>query len=282
MADSRCTLAVPVTIKGIGLHSGERTSVCLMPAPPGQGIVFSRVDLPGKPAIRASTEVVTESDRRTAIGAGDTAVGTVEHLLAALYAFGVDDLTIEVDGPEPPIGDGSASIYFEALECAEIREHECRREIIRIGAPQTVVEGDARYDVTPLDGLRVSITIEWDHPNIGRQSGCYDITRETFGESLARARTFGFKDEVYELHARGLAKGASESTVIVLTEAGIIGPSLRWPDEFVRHKTVDLLGDLALLGVRIEGEIVAFRPNHKGNIALARFIERTASMDVLQ
>jgi UDP-3-O-acyl N-acetylglucosamine deacetylase len=202
----------------------------------------------------------------------------VEHLLAAAYAIGIDDLTIDVDGPELPIGDGSAANFFDALERVEMRWQECGRATFRIGARLEVIEGNARYVVIPGDGLRVSVTIEFDHPNIGRQTGCFDITQENFGKSLARARTFGFKEEVDELYAKGLAKGASESTVIVLTETGIFGTALRWPDEFVRHKAVDLLGDLALLGARVEGEIAAFRPNHKGNTALARFIERTANM----
>ncbi len=281
MAQGRCTISKSVSVRGIGLHSGAITNLCLKPAPSGHGIVFSRVDLPESPSVRASVGAVIESDRRTAIGACDATVGTVEHVLAAVYAFGVDDLILEVDGPEPPIGDGSAKHILEAIQRAGIKEREGDKAVIRIASPHTVVEGDAEYVVSPSDRLSVTVTVEWDHPNIGQQSGSYDITQETFAESLAGARTFGFKEEVNELHTKGLAKGASESTVIVLTETGIAGTDLRWPDEFVRHKAVDLIGDLALLGARIEADIVAFKPNHKGNVALARFIERTANMDVL-
>ncbi len=279
MAQGRCTISEPVTIKGIGLHSGARTSVCFRPAPSGHGIVFSRVDLPGTPTVKASVDAVTESDRRTVIGVGDVTVGTVEHVLAAVYASGVDDLIVEVDGPEPPVGDGSARDFFQAIESVELEERAIDKSVIQVSDPFTVVEGDAKYSVAPFEKLRVTVTVEWDHPIIGRQSGCYDISPEGFAESLAGARTFGFKEEVNELRCRGLARGASESTVIVLTETGIVGPGLRWPDEFVRHKAVDLVGDLALLGAQIEADIVAFRPNHKGNIALVRFLERTARME---
>ena len=141
------------------------------------------------------------------------------------------------------------------------------------------MDGAARYVIAPNDRLSLDVTIEWDHPNIGRQSGRFDIDRETFGVSLARARTFGFREEASELWAKGLAKGASESTVIVLTKTGMVGPDLRWPDEFVRHKAVDLVGDLALLGARIDVNIEAFRPNHRGNVALVRYIQRIANTD---
>jgi UDP-3-O-acyl N-acetylglucosamine deacetylase len=213
------------------------------------------------------------------IGVGDNAVGTVEHVLAAVYASGVDDLIVEVDGPEPPVGDGSARGFFQAIESVGVEEREIEQSVIRVSDTFTVVEGEAEYVVAPFEKLRVTVNIEWDHPLIGRQSGCYDISPESFADSLAGARTFGFKDEVNELRGRGLARGASESTVIVLTEKGMVGPGLRWPDEFVRHKAVDLVGDLALLGAQIEADIVALRPNHKGNVALARSFERTARME---
>jgi len=200
-------------------------------------------------------------------------------VLAAAYANEIDDLIVEVNGPEPPVGDGSARSFFEAIEHAGVREGESAKTVVRVSESKTFVEGDAKYVVAPNDQLRVTVTIEWEHPNVGRQSGCYDISKESFAESLAGARTFGFEKEVHELHRRGLAQGASEETVIVLTETGIFGPALRWPDEFVRHKAVDLVGDLALLGARIAADIVAFRPNHKGNVALARLIESAARME---
>jgi UDP-3-O-[3-hydroxymyristoyl] N-acetylglucosamine deacetylase/3-hydroxyacyl-[acyl-carrier-protein] dehydratase len=140
-----------------------------------------------------------------------------------------------------------------------------------------VREGDAVYHVTPREGLRLTVTIEWDHPLIGRQSGCYDVTPETFATELAAARTFGFEREAEELRERGLARGASPETAIVLTDQGVNGAELRWPDEFVRHKATDILGDLALLGGRLHADVVAFRPSHAGNVALARAISRTAN-----
>lgn len=148
-----------------------------------------------------------------------------------------------------------------------------------VRTPFTVKEGDAQYVVAPAEALRLTVTIEWDHPLIGAQSGSYRITPDVFDAELSRARTFGFESEADELHQHGLAGGASAANTIVLSKDGVVGTTLRWPDEFVRHKTVDLLGDLGLLGGRLAADIVAFRPSHRGNVALARAIGRAASLD---
>ena len=279
MSKSRRSISKSATVEGIGLHSGKDTSVCFKPAPAGYGISFKRIDLPETPLVKAAVDSVKETERCTTIGAGDTTVSTVEHLLAAVVALEIDDLLIEIDGPEPPVADGSADVFFDALKRAEPTAIDGDSAVLHVGASFTVREGDATYFVSPSDTLRLTVTIEWDHPKIGRQSGCYDITPEAFAESLARARTFGFEDEVEELRSKGLAKGASESTAIVLSKSGIVGTELRWHDEFVRHKAVDILGDIALLGVRLRAEVVAFKPSHKGNVALARVLERTATSD---
>jgi UDP-3-O-[3-hydroxymyristoyl] N-acetylglucosamine deacetylase/3-hydroxyacyl-[acyl-carrier-protein] dehydratase len=279
MSKSRRSITKSVTVKGIGLHSGKDASVCFKPAAPGQGIVFKRVDLPESPSVKAEVDSVKDTDRCTTIGDGETTVSTVEHLLAAAVALQVDDLIVEIDGPEAPITDGSANDFFAALVQAEPTETDGDSAVLRVGTSLTVREGEATYIVSPSDTLRMTVTIDWDHPKIGRQSGCYDVTPEAFAESLSRARTFGFVDEVEELRAKGLAMGASESTAIVLSESDVVGSELRWPDEFVRHKAVDLLGDLALLGVRLQADVVAFKPSHKGNVALARVLKRTATSD---
>jgi UDP-3-O-[3-hydroxymyristoyl] N-acetylglucosamine deacetylase/3-hydroxyacyl-[acyl-carrier-protein] dehydratase len=149
----------------------------------------------------------------------------------------------------------------------------------RVSAPLTIREGDAHYVIAPAAAARLTVTIEWPHPLIGRQSGCYEPTADAFGAELARARTFGFVAERDSLHARGLALGASAENTILLTGTGLAdGSTLRWPDEFVRHKAVDLLGDLALAGGRLEADITAFRPSHTGNVAVARTIRRVASL----
>jgi UDP-3-O-[3-hydroxymyristoyl] N-acetylglucosamine deacetylase/3-hydroxyacyl-[acyl-carrier-protein] dehydratase len=265
-------------VRGTGLHTGRPCGVRLLPAASGSGIVFLRTDTPQPAPIRALPEHVSATDRGVAVGAGDHTVQTVEHLLAATAALGLDDLRVEVDGPEIPAGDGSALALFEALRAAGTVEHEGQPVVWRVGAPLTVREGDAHYVLAPASTLRITATVEWPHPLIGRQSGCYDVTADAFADALARARTFGFVAERESLHARGRALGASADNTILLTATGLAaGSALRWPDEFVRHKAVDLLGDLALAGGRIEAEVTAFRPSHAGNVAVVRAVRRVAS-----
>ena len=271
MADghTRRTIQKPVELEGIGLHTGEKSSIRLKPARAGQGILFNRTDRDGKP-IPATIDNVTELDRRTVLGQNGATIETVEHLMSALLAHRIDDLEVDLDGPEVPSLDGSAGGFFRAVARAGVREHEnTTAGALAVSHPMMVTEGDSRYTVTPFDGLRVTCTIEWDHPLIGRQSGCYDIDEATYKHELADSRTFGFLSEAKELSGKGLIQGASEENTVILGDNGT-AVDLRWPDEFVRHKTVDLLGDLALLGTRIDADITAFRPSHRGNLSLAR------------
>ncbi len=266
-------------VRGTGLHTGAATEATFLPASAGQGILFRRTDLAGKPEVPARLTEVEAVERRTAIGRGEATIHTVEHLLAAVAAHEIDDLTIELTGPEPPILDGSVQPYFEALAKAGPAAAEGggggEPAVLSVQAPFTVTEGDSSYVVAPAKALRLTVTIEWPHPLIGRQAGTYDVTPEAFAAELAPARTFGFTSEVAQLQAKGLIKGASAANAIVLDERGIAnGGKLRWPDEFVRHKAADILGDLALTGARIRAHVVATRPSHSGNIALARALAR--------
>jgi UDP-3-O-[3-hydroxymyristoyl] N-acetylglucosamine deacetylase/3-hydroxyacyl-[acyl-carrier-protein] dehydratase len=272
MAQSaRRSIKERVSVRGTGLHTGATTEAVFLPAPAGQGVVFRRMDLKGRPEIPARLTEVEAVERRTAIGKGEAMIHTVEHLLAAVAAHEIDDLTVELSGPEPPIGDGSTAPYFAALAKAQPVEVGGEPTILTIQAPFTVTEGDSSYVVAPAKRLTLTVTIEWPHPLIGRQAGTYDVTAEAFGKELASARTFGFTSEVAALQAKGLIKGASAANAIVLDERGLAnGGELRWPDEFVRHKAADIVGDLALTGARIRAQIVATRPSHGGNIALAR------------
>ena len=273
---SRRTLAGTASLSGTGLHTGAHTTVHLSAGEPGSGIVFQRSDLPAQPTILARTGQVDATERRTSLASGTTVVQTVEHLLAAIHALQLDDVLISLDGPEPPILDGSFLPWLDALEHAGIREREGDPAIVRVTQTFTVEEGGARYVVAPGSGLRITATIEWDHPVIGRQSASYDIGPETFRREIAPARTFGFVHEVEGLQQRGLLQGASPEMAVVLSDTEIASGVLRWPDEFVRHKIGDILGDLALLGARIDGHIIADRPSHQGNVALARAISRQA------
>ncbi len=264
-------------MKGRGLHSNAAVTLRAIPAEAGTGFVFRRTDLAEKPEIPARWENVTDTNRRVVLTAGEATVHTVEHVLAAAVGAGLDDAVFELTGPEPPAGDGSAALFHDAFVSAGIRELAGDAKLLRLTAPFMLTDGGARYTVAPADTLRLTVTIEWPHPLIGRQSGCYDVTPEAFGAELSRARTFGFVSEKEELSRAGLAAGVTSDNCIVLGETAVESGELRWPDEFVRHKALDLLGDLALTGARPGAEVTAFRPSHTGNVALARALARAAT-----
>ena len=270
-------IAQESAVTGTGLHTGAATRATFRPGVAGGGVVFRRTDLEGAPEVPARLSEVEALERRTAIGHGAVTIHTVEHLLAAVAAHEIDDLLIELSGPEPPILDGSVAPYFAALAEARPVDVEGEPTVLTVAAPFTVTEGDASYLVAPSKRLQLTVMIEFPHPLIGRQVGSYDVTAETFARDLAPARTFGFTSEVAALQAKGLIKGASTASAIVLDELGVVnGGQLRWPDEFVRHKAADILGDLALTGGRVRAHVVATKPSHAGNVALARALARAA------
>ena len=269
------------------MHTGARVRLQIAPAPVDHGVVFRRTDLADSALVSATAKYVVNTDRGTTLGRGDVRVHTVEHLLAALAASGIDNADVSLDGPEVPIGDGSALPFIALLAQAGTEEQSERARVIRIDAPVQVQEGSASYVIAPADEMRVSATIEWEHPLIGRQFGSFPITSDVFARELAPARTFCLEAEVAGLRARGLALGGSEENAVVLSDTGIrSGGELRFPDEFVRHKVLDLVGDLALMGARLQGHVTAVRPGHRGNVALARAIlaqakQSSASQPVL-
>ena len=228
------------------------------------------MDLPGAPEVPARLSHVRSTERRTALGESPGTVETVEHLLAAAAALQLDDLVVELDGPEPPIGDGSFQPYLAALRKAGIADQPGEPVVYRVTAPFQLTEGDSTYVVAPAPRLHLTTTIEWAHPLIGRQSGSYDITPDAFARELAPARTFGFVREAEALRARGLAQGADLDSTLILSDDGLVGGELRWPDEFVRHKALDCVGDLALLGGRLRARVLAERPSHSGTLLLVR------------
>ncbi|MBI4513200.1 MAG: bifunctional UDP-3-O-[3-hydroxymyristoyl] N-acetylglucosamine deacetylase/3-hydroxyacyl-ACP dehydratase [Gemmatimonadetes bacterium] len=270
------TIGTPVEAEGMALHTGVRTRVRLLPAELNCGIVFRRVDLPGAPEIPARVDQVVSVDRGTILGRDGALVRTVEHLLAAAVA-GVDNLVVELDSPEPPALDGSAAPFAKLLESAGICSQDAPVKVWAATKPLAITEGEACYSVVPDDRYVVSAAIEFPHPLIRRQFASYVVEPETFGSEIAPARTFGFLKDAEALRSRGLAQGASPQNTVVLTEDGILeGAPLRFPDEFVRHKILDIMGDLALVGRRIRAHIVAERPGHRGNIALARALAEEA------
>jgi UDP-3-O-[3-hydroxymyristoyl] N-acetylglucosamine deacetylase/3-hydroxyacyl-[acyl-carrier-protein] dehydratase len=275
-APRRQTIARAVTLEGVGLHLGVPCRLTFRPAAPGSGIRFVRVDLAGAPTVRAHVSVAVETERRTQLGEGEGALHTVEHVLAAVAAQQVDDLVIEMDGPEPPIMDGSAGPFFRALEEAGIAPHGGRVEVLRVSSPVRVEHGESWYEVFPADALSLEVSIDFPHPLVGRQEGRYEVTPSRFADELADARTFGFAHEVEYLRGRGLIKGGSTQNALVLGPDGVVDNALRWSDEFVRHKAMDCVGDLALAGKRVQARVVAHRPSHAGTVRLVRELTQKA------
>ncbi|HEX5632381.1 MAG TPA: UDP-3-O-acyl-N-acetylglucosamine deacetylase, partial [Gemmatimonadales bacterium] len=274
----RRTLAHEACLEGVALHSGAHVTVRCLPAAAGHGISFRRVDLDGPP-VAARAHRVGATERRTALGAEGASVSTVEHLLAASVALGVDDMAVEVDGPELPIADGSFEPWLALLQGAGLVEHAGDPVRYRVREPFEFTEGRASYRVEPADCFRLTVAVEWDHPVIGRQQGTWTVDGETFAREIAPARTFGFQREAEALRARGFALGGALDNVIVLSDDGVLGTTLRWPDEFVRHKAGDMIGDLALVGGRLAAHVIAERPSHHGNVELARRLARAAKQE---
>ncbi len=269
----RRTIARDAEVSGVGLHLGVACRLQFRAAPTGSGIVFQRRDLPGAAPIPARAEHAVLTERRTQLGQEPNAVHTVEHVLAAVHALEIDDLVISMDGPEPPIMDGSAGPFFDALrEAGPLEQPGCLR-VGRLRAPVRVVDGESVYEASPADALFLEVTIDFPHPLIGKQRFASPVTAERFARELAWARTFGFVREVEPLRARGLIRGASTQNAVVLDDGGVVENSLRSPDEFVRHKMMDCVGDLALAGVRLTARIVAHKPSHRGTVLFVRALQ---------
>jgi UDP-3-O-[3-hydroxymyristoyl] N-acetylglucosamine deacetylase len=263
------TLARSIRVPGIGLHTGRRGHAVLHPAEAGHGIVFVRTDVGA--TIPAIAEEAARFDHGTSLGRQGRQVGTVEHLLSALVGTGIHDLLVEVDGPELPILDGSAAPWLEAIRHAGLTRLRDAASPFAPAAPLSIPGPHGkRIEFRPARDLRVTYTIDFPHPAIGRQSVTVVVTPESYARHIAPARTFGFLAEYEALKAHGLARGASPENCIVVGEERVEFGSLRFPDEFVRHKALDLLGDLALVGRPVVGHIVALRAGHALHAALAR------------
>lgn len=268
----RRTLASERVIEGVGLHSSVPVRLRLRPAPAHSGIVFVRTDLGGI-RVPALIENSGPSFYATVLQKDGATVSTIEHLMAALYAMQVDDLDIEIDAAEAPILDGSAKPFVEAILAAGFRDHDADREYIHITRPLTVTHEDKRISVHPCSEYRVTYAIDFDHPALGYQELTASLWRtDQFLEKLAPARTFTFEHEIAALRARGLALGGSLDNAVVIGQAGVLNPALRFADEFVRHKMLDLTGDLSLLGRPLRGHVVAYRAGHDLHARLARAI----------
>lgn len=268
------TIASSVEISGIGLHTGVRVNLRLVPAPAHTGIIFRRTDLEGF-LIEARARHVAHVSYATSLMKKGVLISTTEHVLSALAAAGVDNVFVELDNLEVPILDGSALPFFRLIARAGLRRQRARRNFVRILKPAEVVEGAKRIAVYPSDGLRISYRISFQHPLIGEQSLDFAPARGDYEKEIAPARTFGFMAEVEMLRKSGLIKGGSLENAVVLTPEGVMNPEgLRFPDEFCRHKILDLIGDLALLGHPLIGHVEAERAGHAMHVGLVERLLR--------
>jgi UDP-3-O-[3-hydroxymyristoyl] N-acetylglucosamine deacetylase/3-hydroxyacyl-[acyl-carrier-protein] dehydratase len=264
------TLDGSVEFSGVGLHTGEETSVELEPASADQGLVFERVDVDSSPRIDASLENVVDYPRSTVLGNGEHRIHTVEHLLASLFALGISDVTIKVDGPEVPALDGSAAEFCQGIEEVGTRELEEDRPIYRVKEPVFVRADDSSIAILPNESLSVSSTVSYEDREVGDQFVSTTIAPGSFTESIAPARTYGFRDEVEDLLDRDLAQGGSLENALVIEEGEYLGDGPRIDREMARHKIIDLLGDLALVGTFFVGHVVAVKNGHDMNVNLGR------------
>ena len=269
------TIRSEIEFRGIGLHSGAEVSMRLVPAPAGSGIVFRRTDLDGF-EIPATGRNVAKVSYATSLMRGSVLISTTEHLLSALIGYGVDNVIVEVDNLELPILDGSALPYVEAFQSVGLKQQRRRREYLRILKEVEVREGGKFIGVYPGTGYGIDYTIDFPQP-IGSARFQGDLESGDYARLIAPARTFGFKEDEAKLRDMGLIRGASEECVIILTAQGVQNGPLRFADEFVRHKVLDLIGDLALAGRRIQGRVVAERAGHAMHTALVQRLMRDRS-----
>jgi UDP-3-O-[3-hydroxymyristoyl] N-acetylglucosamine deacetylase len=255
------TIQRPVQTSGIGLHTAVPSRVRLLPAPADTGIVFRRVDLDNF-EIEAHVRNVARVSYATSLMRQGVLLSTTEHLLAALYSCGVDNVYVEIDALELPILDGSSKPFIELLTQAGIRKLRRQRRYIRVLKPLEFSDGDRRIGIYPADEFRVHCFVDYDHPAVGPQEVEMTVDRESFSRELAPARTFGFMKDFSGLQAMGLIRGGSIENAIVLDQDSILNGPLRFPDEFGRHKALDLIGDLALVGRPLKARIVAHKAGH--------------------
>jgi UDP-3-O-[3-hydroxymyristoyl] N-acetylglucosamine deacetylase len=276
------TLKAPISCVGVGLHSGKRVSLTLRPAAANQGIVFRRTDL--RRDIPARHDHVVDTRLSTVLGDGGARVGTVEHVMAALSGCGIDNAVVELDGPEPPALDGSAAQFVFLIDCAGVVEQDEARSAIEIRRAVRVTDGDSFAELRPgIAGLEMALSIDFAAAAIGSQALSLSLSATSFRHELARARTFTLAEEIDQLRAAGLAQGGSLDNAVVVDQARILNPAgLRVPDEFVRHKMLDAVGDLALAGAPLVGRFVAHRSGHTLNNRLLRtlFADQSAWREI--
>jgi UDP-3-O-[3-hydroxymyristoyl] N-acetylglucosamine deacetylase len=279
------TLRSSITTKGVGLHTGARVELGLHPGAVDSGIVFRRTDLGAPVEIAARADRVGDTRLSSTLAGGGASVSTVEHLMSALAGLGIDNLRVDVAGPEIPIMDGSAAPFVYLLQSAGIVEQAAPKKFIRVRSPVEVTDGDKWARFSPYDGFRLDFTIDFPHPVFGSENRhvVIDFAEHSYVKEVARARTFGFMQDVEAMRSAGLALGGSLQNAIVLDETRVLNSEgLRYENELVKHKVLDAIGDLYLLGHPLIGEYAAFKPGHGLNNALARaLLQRGEAFEVV-
>ena len=267
------TLDGTASLSGIALHTGHRVRLAVHPGEADAGIVFRRTDLAGSPSVAASIHNVVDTRRGTTIAQGEAAVHTVEHLLAAFNALGIDNAVVDMDGPEPPVGDGSSDPFVKLVRTAGAREQNAERRFAEVKEILYYQKDDTRLVVVPDDAFRIACTVKFGGSAMDCQYLGLEVTEESFVKDLSLGRTFCQYHEIEALVKANLIRGGSlDNAVIIKGNAILSREGLRYADEFVRHKMLDIVGDFFLLGRRLKGQVIAIKPGHPSNVAMARII----------
>jgi len=273
---SQKTIRESFVLQGKGVHGGEHVSMHVLPAPPNHGIVFVRADLPGSPEVKAELDSLSDGDlfRRTTLRRGDAEIHTVEHFLSAVWVFGITNLRVEVTASELPFLDGSALPFVDAISRSGVEEQEGELEVLSPLEPLAFAFNGAEISVVPDTKLRVTFFFTSSQPLLRSQSASFVIAPETYKQEIAPARTFAFFEEIELLRKRGLIRGGSLKSAVVIGRKSILNNSLRFPDEPVRHKILDFIGDMALLNCHVHGHFLVWRSGHSANAAFAKFLRK--------
>lgn len=277
------TICKPVSFSGIGIHTGAQVSMTFLPADENTGILFRRIDLPTKPIIPANIDYVCDTSRSTTLGLQDVRVHTVEHVLAALRAYEIDNCIIEVSNVEPPVGNGSSDVFIQMIEDAGIQEQSAHTPIVKLTSPVYYADKDIQIVAIPYDGYRISYTLSYPAQKaLKSQFQSFDINMQTFKKEIASCRTFSLYEEVATLMDRGLIRGGSLDNAVIIKDDVIFSKGgLFFQDEMCRHKILDMVGDLSLVGFNINAHIIAIRAGHASNFAFAKQLFKTITQESL-
>jgi UDP-3-O-[3-hydroxymyristoyl] N-acetylglucosamine deacetylase len=275
------TIQAAVQYSGVGIHTGQEVSIRFLPADLGTGVIFKRVDLPEKPVIPAKLDYVFDTSRSTNLAIGAVRIYTVEHVLAALRAYEIDNVCIELNGIEPPAGNGSSDVFIEMIERAGVMEQDAELPVLKISSPVYLSDGDIHIVCVPADEYRISYTLHYPNSKaLGTQYHSLALTKDSFVNELAPCRTFALYEEISYLIDCGLIKGGSlDNAVVAKGDAVISKGGLFFPNEMVRHKILDLIGDLSLIGICFTGHIIAVRSGHTTNFHFAKKLFHQLSLE---